>query len=103
MRQAEFSQLYQEASQLCEQLTWLQGQPKQVKRLAWEGRLSVQQASTLLAECVQLAASIEAQLSKIVEYLDTTVSIRANEPDQTPLRLVLRHNRVPAYRRSRLG
>ena len=103
MRNAEFSQLYQEANQLCEQLTWLQGQPKQVKRLAWEGRLSVQQASTLLAECVQLATSIEVQLNKIVEYLDTAGSARANEPDQPPLRLVRRLNRAPAYRRSCLG
>ena len=103
MRKAEFSQLYQEANQLCEQLTWLHGQPKQVKRLAWEGRLSVQQASTLLAECVQLATQIEAQLDKIAEHLDMTVSTQASDPDQPPLRLVPRSTRAQSYQHSRLG
>jgi len=103
LRKAEFSQLYQEANQLCEQLTWLQGQPKQVKRLAWEGRLSVQQASILLAECVQLATKIEAQLDKIAEHLEKAANTQASEPDQPPLSLVPRLTRTLAYRRSRLG
>lgn len=97
------SALCQDVNQLCEQLTWLQGHPKQVKRLAWEGHLSVQQANVLLTECVQLATRIEAQLDKIAEHMNKTAAAEDREHDRPPLKLLPRATEAPPHRRSRLG
>jgi hypothetical protein len=100
---SEINQVLQEADQLREQLVWLQGQPKQVKRLAWDGRLSIQQAKTVLTECVRLATQIEAQLQKLAERLDETAAVQVGLHEQAPLSQFPTPARTSPDRSSRLG
>ena len=73
------------------------------RRFAARTSVAALLVALLVAECVQLATKIEAQLDKIAEHLEKAANTQASQPDQPPLRLVPRLTRTLAYRRSRLG
>ena len=103
LQTAEMSQLLVELDSLREHLIWLQGQPKQVKRLAWEGRLTLQQADTVLAECIGLAARIEGQLEELAKHMDATAATQRHATSPVLLRLLPRITSAPARRHSQSG